>query len=118
MDEHARLMNRGSNRIRDGGDDRTTIQSTKMVDNDGNESQARWRIVAWRKGTAPSEKKIGNRGVVARGGEKNLTLVCGFVYHVMNSTCIHLRAEGSNIYLYRRGRIYKEPLEKYTNRKD
>jgi hypothetical protein len=54
-------------------------------------------------------KKIGDRGVVARGGEKKLTLVCGFVYHVMNSTCIHLRAEGPNIYLYMRGRIYKEP---------
>jgi hypothetical protein len=28
---------------------------------------------------------------------------------VMNSTCIHLRDRGSNIYMYRRGRIYKEP---------
>jgi hypothetical protein len=27
----------------------------------------------------------------------------------MNSTCIHLRARGSYIYMYRRGRIYKEP---------
>jgi hypothetical protein len=28
---------------------------------------------------------------------------------VMNSACIHLRAKGPNIYMYRRGRIYKEP---------
>jgi hypothetical protein len=27
---------------------------------------------------------------------------------VMNSTCIHLRAKGSHIYMYRRERIYKE----------
>jgi hypothetical protein len=27
----------------------------------------------------------------------------------MNNTCIHLRAKGLNIYMYRRGRIYKEP---------
>jgi hypothetical protein len=24
-----------------------------------------------------------------RGGEGNLTLIFGFVYHVMNNTCIH-----------------------------
>jgi hypothetical protein len=28
---------------------------------------------------------------------------------IMNNTCIHLRASGSYIYMYRRGRIYKEP---------
>jgi hypothetical protein len=28
----------------------------------------------------------------------------------MNNTCIHLRANDPNIYIYRRGRIYKEPL--------
>jgi hypothetical protein len=31
------------------------------------------------------------------------------VVTVMNSTCIHLRVKGPNIYMYRRGRIYKEP---------
>jgi hypothetical protein len=31
---------------------------------------------------------------------------------VMNNTCIYLRVEGPNIYMYRRGRIYKEPLRK------
>jgi hypothetical protein len=45
------------------------------------------------------------------------TLISDSVYHVMNVTCIHLRAKGSHIYMYRRGRIYKEPLEKYNNRK-
>jgi hypothetical protein len=35
----------------------------------------------------------------------------------MNSTCIHLRVSDSYIYMYKRGRIYKEPLEKYNNRK-
>jgi hypothetical protein len=48
-------------------------------------------------------------GSVARGGEKNLTLVFGSVYHVLNDTYIHLRAKGPNIYMYRRGRIYKDP---------
>jgi hypothetical protein len=28
---------------------------------------------------------------------------------VINSTCIHLRAKSPNIYMYRKGRIYKEP---------
>jgi hypothetical protein len=36
---------------------------------------------------------------------------------VMNSTCIHLRVRRLYIYMYRRGRIYKEPLKKYNNRK-
>jgi hypothetical protein len=56
-------------------------------------------------------------GSVARGGEENLTLIFGFVYHVRNNTCIHMRTGGPNIYIYRRGRIHKEPLEKYNNRK-
>jgi hypothetical protein len=51
------------------------------------------------------------------GRRENLTLVCGSVYHIMNSTCIHLREKGQNIYMYRMGRIYKEPLKKYNNRK-
>jgi hypothetical protein len=46
-----------------------------------------------------------------------LTLKIGSLYHVMNSTCIHLRVKGLNIYMYRRRRIYKEPLKKYNNRK-
>jgi hypothetical protein len=41
----------------------------------------------------------------------------GSIYHVMNSTCIDLWVKGPNIYMYRRGRIYKEPLKKYNNRK-
>jgi hypothetical protein len=28
---------------------------------------------------------------------------------VLNITCIHLSVRGSYIYMYRRGRIYKEP---------
>jgi hypothetical protein len=39
------------------------------------------------------------------------------VYYVLNSTCIYMRAEGLNIYIYRRERIYKEPLKKYNNKK-
>jgi hypothetical protein len=49
--------------------------------------------------------------------ERTLTLICGSVYHVKNSTCIQLRTKGLNIYMYKRGRIYKEPLEKYNNKK-
>jgi hypothetical protein len=40
------------------------------------------------------------------------------VYYVLNSTCIYMRAEGPNIYIYRRERIYKEPLKKYNNKKE
>jgi hypothetical protein len=35
----------------------------------------------------------------------------------MNSTCIHMRAGGLNIYMYIRGEYTKNPLEKYNNRK-
>jgi hypothetical protein len=41
----------------------------------------------------------------------------GSIYHVMNNTLIDLWVKGLNIYMHRRGRIYKEPLEKYNNRK-
>jgi hypothetical protein len=37
------------------------------------------------------------------------TLISVSVYHIMNITCIHLKVEGPNIYMYRRERIYKEP---------
>jgi hypothetical protein len=43
--------------------------------------------------------------------EQTLTLIFGSIYYVMNNICIHLRAKGLNIYMYRRGRIYKEPPE-------
>jgi hypothetical protein len=36
---------------------------------------------------------------------------------VINITYIHLRAKGSYIYMYMWGIIYKEPLEKYNNKK-
>jgi hypothetical protein len=49
------------------------------------------------------------------GREK--TLNSGSGYHVMNNTCIHLRAKGPNIYMYRRGEYTNNPLEKYNNRK-
>jgi hypothetical protein len=38
-------------------------------------------------------------------------------YHVRNNTCIHMRAGGPNIYMYRRGKYIKNPLEEYNNRK-
>jgi hypothetical protein len=41
------------------------------------------------------------------GREREETCDCG--YHVMNNTCIHLRVKVPNIYMYKRGRIYKEP---------
>jgi hypothetical protein len=46
-----------------------------------------------------------------RARKTNQTLKFGSVYHVMNNTCIHLRVRGLNIYMCRRGRIYKEPPE-------
>jgi hypothetical protein len=42
----------------------------------------------------------------------------GSIYHVMNITCIHLRAKSPNIYMYRRGEYTKTPLKKYNNIKD
>jgi hypothetical protein len=35
----------------------------------------------------------------------------------MNNTYIYLRVRDSYICMYRRRRIYKEPLKKYNNRK-
>jgi hypothetical protein len=45
------------------------------------------------------------------GEERKHIPSCGSINHVMNSTCIHLRAKGPNIYMYRRERTYKEPPE-------
>jgi hypothetical protein len=45
-------------------------------------------------------------------GKKSLgerTLIFGSVYHVMNSTYIHLRTKDPNIYMYRRGEYIKNP---------
>jgi hypothetical protein len=46
-----------------------------------------------------------------------LVYVDDIIVSVMNNTCIHLRAKGPNIYMYRRGEYIKNPLEKYNNRK-
>jgi hypothetical protein len=43
------------------------------------------------------------------GGEKKPNPNFGSVCYIMNNTCIHLRVKGLNIYMYMRGRIYKEP---------
>jgi hypothetical protein len=53
-----------------------------------------------------------------RVGEERLTLIffCSG-YHVMNNTCIYMKGEIQNIYMYRRERIYKELAKKYNNRK-
>jgi hypothetical protein len=71
------------------------------------------KLLCKAKNIARSEEKRDEehaRSARNRGEERRtLTLKIGYVYHVMNSSCIHLRAEGSNIYMYRRGRIYKEP---------
>jgi hypothetical protein len=42
---------------------------------------------------------------------RTLTLKIGSVYHVSNSTCIYLRIRGLNIYMYMKGKIYKELLK-------
>jgi hypothetical protein len=52
-----------------------------------------------------------------RERKTNLTLKTGSVYHVINSTCIHLKVKSPNIYMYRRGRICKKSPKKYNNRK-
>jgi hypothetical protein len=43
------------------------------------------------------------------GSEKNPNPKIGSAYHVMYNTCIHMKVEDPNIYMYKRGRIYKEP---------
>jgi hypothetical protein len=54
-----------------------------------------------------------------RGEEKiTLTLKIGSVYHVINSTCIHLRVNSPNIYICTGGEEYtKNPIKKYNNKK-
>jgi hypothetical protein len=43
--------------------------------------------------------------------KRTITLKTGFVYHVRNSPCIHLRTEDPNIYMYMKEKIYNEPPE-------
>jgi hypothetical protein len=38
-----------------------------------------------------------------------IPFILAFDKGVRNSTFIHLRAKGPNIYMYKRGRIYKDP---------
>jgi hypothetical protein len=40
--------------------------------------------------------------------KQTLTLKTGFGYHIMNDTYIDMRTLGSNIYMYRTVKIYKE----------
>jgi hypothetical protein len=56
------------------------------------------------------QKKIGGWSAVERRGERKkiLNLKTGFEYHVMDSTCIHMGIECSNIYMYMKRKIYKE----------
>jgi hypothetical protein len=49
--------------------------------------------------------------------ERTLTLICGFVYHVINITYIHMRARGPDVYIVQEGEYTNNPLEKYNNRK-
>jgi hypothetical protein len=49
--------------------------------------------------------------------EETLTLICGSGYHVMNSTCIHLRVRARICTCIGGGEYTKNPLEKYNNRK-
>jgi hypothetical protein len=61
----------------------------------------------------PTMAKCRNRG------EEKITLTQKIisVYHVMNSTYIHLRTEDPNIYMYMKEKYTKNPLKKYNNRK-
>jgi hypothetical protein len=64
----------------------------------------------------PPKKKAATRGKKCNESlwerKTNLILKTSSDYHVMNSTCIHLKAKVMNIYMYMRARIYKEPPEK------
>jgi hypothetical protein len=42
---------------------------------------------------------------------RTLTLKIGSIYHVRNSNCIHMGTGGPNIYMYMKGKIYKESPE-------
>jgi hypothetical protein len=50
-------------------------------------------------------------GSIRERDERILTLIFGSVYHVINITYIHLRANDPNIYMYKRKKIYKEPYK-------
>jgi hypothetical protein len=67
----------------------------------------------WKRETADNEGKNSGDEVqsVIRTGEIKITLILktGSVYHVMNSTCIHLRTGGPNIYMYMKGKYTKNP---------
>jgi hypothetical protein len=64
-------------------------------------------------------KKIGSSATCRSTGEerKNITLIYGSGYHVINNTCIHSRT-GGRIYtcIWRRN-IQRTPLKKYNNKK-
>jgi hypothetical protein len=55
------------------------------------------------------EEQPKSSGSTREGKNKTLTLKVGFVYYVRNSNCIHLRTRSPNIYMYMKGKIYKEP---------
>jgi hypothetical protein len=57
-------------------------------------------------------------GSIREREERTTTLIFGSVYHVMNSTCIHMRTGGLNIYIYMKEKYTKNPLKKYNNEKD
>jgi hypothetical protein len=83
-----------------------------LADGVRTKSLVRWRIRGEKRFW--SKMKTRNDGDEVQGivgkRKKILTLKIGSIYHVMNSTCIHLKAKDLNIYMYRRRRIYKEPL--------
>jgi hypothetical protein len=50
-------------------------------------------------------------GSIRERDERILTLIFDSVYHVINITYIHMRDNDPNIYMYKRGKIYKEPYK-------
>jgi hypothetical protein len=66
------------------------------------------------KGRVPTPTCLGLKGLIIGWLAHVCHDMCLYGYMdavvtVMNSNCIHMRTEDLNIYMYKRGRIYKEP---------
>jgi hypothetical protein len=55
--------------------------------------------------------RVPRAGSIRERDERILTLIFDSVYHVINITYIHMRDNDPNIYMYKRGKIYKEPYK-------
>jgi hypothetical protein len=75
--------------------------TTRKTEGKNDPRQWTWEEEAWVVQVQRQERRLGE--------ERKLNPNFGSVYHVINNTCIHLSAKDPYIFMYRKGRIYKEP---------